>query len=154
MKSHSGIGYNLIKYLSDISQPIKEAVLSHHERLDGSGYPNGLIGDEISLYAKIIAIADVYDAMTQNRVYKKRVTPFETFETFKSFGIGIFDIAILNIFLKNIAVHYTGLNVVFDNGECGEIVYVPPYDITKPIILNGSNFIDLSLCDKRILSMA
>jgi len=95
MKRHSFLGYNCIEQLTEISEPVKEAVLSHHERLDGSGYPNGLSGDEINLYAKIIAIVDVYDAMTQDRVYKTGVIPFEAFEMFQTLGVRIFDIEIL-----------------------------------------------------------
>lgn len=153
MQRHSLIGYFSIKSITEISQPIKEAVLSHHERVDGSGYPYGLRGDEISLYAKIIAIADVYDAMTQDRVYKKGVNPFAAFEMFQTLGMETFDIHVLNVFLKNIAVNFTGLNVIMENGERGEIVYVPPYEITKPIILNGSSFINLSDTHRRIISV-
>ncbi len=144
MQRHSLIGYHCIKNITEISDSIKEAVLSHHERVDGSGYPYGIRGDQIDLYAKIIAIADVYDAMTQDRVYKKGVNPFVAFEMFLTLGLGTFDIDVLNVFLKNLAVNFTGLNVILENGEHGEIVYIPPYEITKPIILNGSNFIDLS----------
>jgi len=153
MQRHSLIGYYCLKNITEISQPIKEAVLSHHERVDGSGYPYGLKGDEIDLYAKIIAIADVYDAMTQDRVYKKGVNPFVAFEMFQTLGMGTFDVHVLNVFLKNIAVNFTGLKVIMENGEHGEIVYVPPYEITKPIILNGSSFIDLSGTDRRIISV-
>ena len=153
IKEHSVIGFNYVKDLKEISELTKEAVLSHHERMDGSGYPSALIGNQINLYARIIGIADVYDAMTQDRVYKKGVTLFEAFKLFQSWGIGIFDIEIVNVFLKNMAINYTGSNVIFDNGESGKIVYVPPYDITRPIILNGSLFIDLSLSNKRIISI-
>jgi putative nucleotidyltransferase with HDIG domain len=153
MQRHSLIGYYCLKNITEISQPIKEAVLSHHERVDGSGYPYGLKGDEIDLYAKIIAIADVYDAMTQDRVYKKGVNPFVALEMFQTVGIGTFDVHVLNVFLKNIAVNFTGLKVIMENGEHGEIVYVPPYEITKPIILNGSSFIDLSGTHQRIISV-
>lgn len=153
MRRHSLMGYFCLKDIPEISNSIKEAVLSHHERVDGSGYPNGLKGDEINLYAKIIAIADVYDAMTQDRVYKKGVNPFQAFEMFQTMGMGIFDVHVLNVFLKNIAVNFTGVNVTLENGECGEIVYVPPYEITKPVILHGSNYIDLSRTKRQIISV-
>lgn len=153
MKKHSLIGYSCIKNISEISQPIKEAVLYHHERVDGTGYPHGLSGNEINLYAKIISIADVYDAMTQDRVYKKGVSPFEAIEMFVTLGIGIFDVHVLKVFLKNLAINLTGLYVVLENGECGEIVYIPPYEITKPIIFNGSSYIDLSRSPQRIVSV-
>lgn len=153
MQRHSLFGYFFIKNMSEISQPIKDAVLSHHERVDGSGYPHGLRGDAIGLYAKIIAIADVYDAMTQDRVYKKGVNPFVAFEMFQTIGMRTFDIYVLNVFLKNIVINFMGLIVILENGERGEIVYVPPYEITKPIIFNGSSFIDLSRTDRRIVSV-
>ena len=153
MQRHSLIGYFSIKNISEISRPVKEAVLSHHERVDGSGYPYGLTGDEIDFYAKIIAVADVYDAMTQDRVYKKGVNPFEAFEMFQTLGMGMFDIKILNVFLKNISSNFTGLNVILENGERAEIVYVPPHEITKPVILKGTTYIDITQSNIKILSI-
>jgi len=153
MKNHSAIGYNVIKDLTEFSTLTKEAVLLHHERIDGKGYPYGLKGDAINLYAKIIGIADVFDAMTQDRVYKKGVNPFEAFKMFSNVGYEIFDVRILNIFLKNIVVNYIGLQVILDSGETGEIVYVPPYDILNPIIFKGTAFIDLAISKKKIIGI-
>jgi len=76
MKGHTTLGYDLIKNLIGLNQDIKKSILMHHERIDGTGYPNGVTGDSIGEYERIIAIADIYDAMTTNRVYKKRVNPF------------------------------------------------------------------------------
>ncbi len=145
MKKHSMYGYELIKDIDSISQNIKEAVLLHHERIDGSGYPYGLTGDSIDLLAKIISVADVFDAMTQNRVYKNKVSPFDAFEMFLTIGKTIFDSDIVDIFLKNMAAFYIGANVVLSNGETGQIVYIPPENILEPIINVGSDYIDLSL---------
>lgn len=153
MKNHVLLGYYSIKELMDISPLIKEGVLSHHERSDGSGYPYGLRENEIHLFAKIIAIADVYDAMTQDRVYKKGVNPFEAFEMFQTLGMGIFDIEVLTVFLKNLAMNLTGLNVILENGERAEIVYVPPYEITKPVLRTGTTFIDMTQSKTKILSI-
>lgn len=153
MKNHSLLGYFCLKASPEISQSIKDAVLSHHERADGSGYPYGLVDHEIHLFAKIIAIADVYDAMTQDRIYKKGVNPFVAFEMFKTLGMGVFDIEVLNVFLRNISLNFTGLNVLLENGDRAEIVYVPPYEITKPVILNGKTFVDITQSDMRILSI-
>ncbi|HBV87250.1 MAG TPA: HD-GYP domain-containing protein [Desulfosporosinus sp.] len=150
MRNHSLLGYFCIKDVADISQSVKEAVLSHHERSDGSGYPYGLQCHEIHLFAKIIAIADVYDAMTQDRIYKKGVNPFAVFEMFQTLGMSIFDICVLDVFLKNISLHFTGLNVILENGEKGEIVYVPPYEITRPVILKGKTFVDITQSNTKI----
>ena len=70
IKKHPVIGYNLVKNL-DIDQRIKNAVLLHHERFDGKGYPLGLTGNEIDDFTSIVSIADVYDALVSERVYKK-----------------------------------------------------------------------------------
>lgn len=76
MKTHVSIGYNIIEHMS-FPWDIKTIVYQHHERLDGSGYPNGLKGDEITAPARVVAIADVYEAMSTDRPYRKRI-PQET----------------------------------------------------------------------------
>lgn len=144
MKKHTIYGYNILKEKKDIDDNIKKAVLSHHERMDGSGYPYGLAGDNINLYARIIAIADTYDAMTSNRVYKKKVTPFKSFDMFLTEGLTMYDIKILNIFLNNISTYYVGSNVLLSTGERGKVVYIPPYDILSPIIETKSGYLDFS----------
>lgn len=70
MRKHPEIGYQIAKSLEDISH-VAENILTHHEKWDGSGYPQGLKGNEIPLPGRILAVADAYDAMTQNRVYRK-----------------------------------------------------------------------------------
>lgn len=73
MKQHAVIGYNLLKNVDTI-EGLSDGVRHHHERYDGKGYPDGLAGDDIPLVAKILCIADCYDAMTSDRVYRKRLT--------------------------------------------------------------------------------
>jgi HD-GYP domain-containing protein (c-di-GMP phosphodiesterase class II) len=116
----------------------------HHEREDGTGYPFGIGGDEITLYAKIIALADVYDALTSERVYKKRITPFETFSIIEKTGLRHFDIKIMMTFLHNIASYYIGSEVIMDNGKHGTVVYVTPHNISLPIIKVDDKYIDMS----------
>lgn len=81
MKQHSTYGYEMIKDVYD--KKIAKIILQHHERLDGSGYPHGLKGEEILLEAKIIGIADTYDAMTSDRVYRKGMNPIIAIEELK-----------------------------------------------------------------------
>lgn len=71
IKKHTEYGYNITKNL--VREDIALGIKQHHERIDGSGYPNGLVGDEIHIIAKIIAIADTFDALTTNRPYRKGV---------------------------------------------------------------------------------
>lgn len=75
MKAHVNEGYDIIKD-KDIDSRVKEACLLHHEKCDGTGYPFGLTSEKIPDFAKIIAIADIYDAMTSDRVYRSAVCPF------------------------------------------------------------------------------
>lgn len=144
VKEHSVLGYEIIKNMAEFSKEQKEAVLMHHERMDGSGYPFGLKNKAISLYARIISIADVFDAMTQNRIYKNKVSPFESFEMFLTEGVRLFDYPILYVFLKHIAPLYVGNKVQLSNGDVGEIVFIPPQDITSPILYSNSQYLDLA----------
>lgn len=144
IKKHPFHGYSMVKEMNTIPHKVKEAILTHHERMDGSGYPMKKSGNELSLYSKIISIADTYDAITSERVYKKRETPFTAFQIFQHSCIKCFDIYIMNIFLTNLANCYVGSKVLLNNGESGEIVYIPPHAITEPIISIGSEYIDLS----------
>lgn len=144
IKNHPIYGYEIIEKLPGLKTEVKRAVLLHHERMDGTGYPYGLKANDICLYARIIAIADVFDAMTQNRVYKRKVTPFRSFEMFLTEGIRIFDYPILRQFLKYMAPLYVGSRAQLNNGDVGEIVFIPPYDITSPILSINSEYVDLS----------
>jgi putative nucleotidyltransferase with HDIG domain len=143
IKKHTVFGFDLIKDVIDIKPEVKQAVLLHHERNDQSGYPTQISPEGINLISKIISIADVYDAMTSIRVYKKRSTPFEAFEMFKTIGISMFDFKALNIFLKNIPNCYIGTKVLLRNNMIGEIVYIPPQDILNPIIMVGGEYIEM-----------
>lgn len=145
IKQHAYIGYQIVsKDMPDISSNVKDGILMHHEREDGNGYPYGLKGDSINLYAKIISVADVYDALTSERAYKKRITPFDTFMEFEKMGYGQFDTKVMITFLTNIVCYYIGAKVRMNNGEIGEIVYVAPQNKTKPIVRIGKTLIDLS----------
>ena len=155
MKKHSVYGYNILKASGRVAGEVCRAVLLHHEREDGSGYPFGIRGTHINKFAKIIAITDVYDAMISNRVYKKAVCPFNAFEMFYTDGLKSFDINILMTFTKNISPYFISSKVFLNDGVLGEIVYIPPSDITKPVIRTGTGFIDLSRdSDNKVIGMA
>ena len=83
IKEHVQIGVDMLKKIP-LFKEITDYIQSHHERLDGSGYPNALKGDEILLESQILAVSDVFDAMTTNRIYKARKTPTEALEEISS----------------------------------------------------------------------
>lgn len=122
MKSHTTFGYGMLKDVIGLSDEIKKSVLMHHERMDGLGYPKGISGDDIGEYSKIIAIADIYDAMTTDRVYKKRVSPFEAFQMFLETGMSTLEPSIVNLFILNLASHILGVKAKLDDGEVLQVV--------------------------------
>lgn len=144
IKLHTVHGFNIIKDISDISYEVKKTVLMHHEREDGSGYPLHSKSSLINMYTKIVAITDVYDAMTSKRVYKNGVTPFEAFKMFKTTGLTLFDTHITNVFLTNMSINLTGMKITLPSGGLGEVMYVPPHDITNPVILYDSKYLELA----------
>jgi len=144
IKKHSLLGYEILKDSPYIGTEIKKAVLMHHERMDGSGYPYGIKNKEICEYARIVAIADVYDAMTSDRPYKKKATPFDAFHMFLTSGLCSFDTLAMNTLLLNFSTHLVGAKVELDNGDVGEIVYIPPHEVINPIIRVGSTFLKVT----------
>jgi len=101
IKKHTITGYQLLKSVDEYSH-LAEAVLHHHEKLDGSGYPEGLNEEEIPLLSKIIAVADAYEAMTANRPYKETKTKKEAIEELKKYSGSQFDKKIVDVFVYEV----------------------------------------------------
>lgn len=144
MKTHSTLSYRLIENAPDIDPNVKKAVLMHHEKEDGRGYPLGASGSKIHLYGRILAIADVYDALTSVRVYKKGLTPFQAFKIFEQMGIGHFDFNMMNGFMYNVACFYVGAKALLSDGRECEIVFIPPTSIPRPTVKISNTFLDLN----------
>jgi len=100
MKKHPEIGYRIAMSLPDLKH-VAEDILSHHERWDGTGYPRGLRGDAIPLLARILAVADAFDAMTKDRVYRKAMKQEEALEEIRRNRGTQFDPSIAQLFLNN-----------------------------------------------------
>ena len=142
IKEHPIYGYNILKETVGISNNISLGVLQHHEREDGSGYPLGLKGNEIHEYAKIIAVCDTYDAITSNRVYKPKSSPFFAAEILEEKSFTVLEPRITRIFLDKIAGFYVGCTVLLSNGQEGDIVYIHPQAPTKAIVKTENEFIN------------
>lgn len=143
MKQHPLLGYNLLAQIPNLDQDVRDAALLHHERLNGEGYPTRTPLHLIGMLARIVAVADVFDSMTTDRIYKKGVNPFEAFEMFSSTGLAQFDPFVLTTFLVRMPSCYTGSKVQLSSGEEGEIVYVPPYRILSPIVKVNAEYREL-----------
>ncbi|GMQ60262.1 HD-GYP domain-containing protein [Vallitalea sediminicola] len=142
IEKHPEIGYNLIKTL-DYPEEIKMGILMHHEKIDGSGYPSHLKDSQINDFAKIIAIADIYDAMTSVRSYHKKTSPFKVIRLFERESYGLLDTKYLFVFLENIAYNYLHRKVRLSNGEVGRIVFIHKTTPSKPIVDVGIAMIDM-----------
>ncbi|MBQ4067646.1 MAG: HD-GYP domain-containing protein [Lachnospiraceae bacterium] len=143
IKSHPQLGYDILKDMH-IDERIKKAALMHHERCDGRGYPNKLKGDEIDDFAKIIAIADVYDAMTADRCYRKGMCPYTVIGHFES-EKSVYDVRYLMAFLERIANTYVSNEALLSNGQQGKIILINKFKLSKPIVMVGNEIYDLSV---------
>lgn len=144
MKTHTVEGYNLIKDIG-LAPAVVNAALMHHERCDGTGYPNGYNKDQIDKYSKIIAIADVYEAMTANRVYRSGMCPFDVIARIEEDGFSHFETEYLLIFLNNIVDSYLNSKVQLSNGEKAEVIMINRQKGSRPLVLTTSGrAIDLS----------
>lgn len=142
IKKHPELGYNIVKNL-DLPEEIKMGILMHHEKIDGSGYPLGIKDTKINNYAKIIAIADIYDAMTSVRSYHKKTSPFKVIRLFEKESYGLLDTKYLFVFLENIAYNYLHREVRLSNGEEGTIIFIHRSAPSKPIVDVGVAIIDM-----------
>ena len=143
IKTHSLQGYNILKD-QDIDDNVKQCALMHHERCDGSGYPLGLTEEKINTYAKIVAIADVYDAMTAARVYRGPLCPFKVISIFESEGLQKYDGHYILTFLEHVATTYMNNRVRLNNGMEGDVIFMNRNQYSRPMLQCGDKFIDLS----------
>ncbi len=144
IKTHTLQGYNVLRSYNSISEDIKEAALMHHERCDGTGYPLGLPATKINKYAKVVAIADVYDAMTAARVYRGPLCPFKVISIFENEGLNKYESKYILIFLEHIATTYMKNRVRLSNGMEGEVVFMNKNALSRPMVQCRNKFIDLS----------
>lgn len=145
MKKHPAYSHKMLVEMGYTDQKMLKAVTLHHEKVDGSGYPLGITGDKLPIHAKILAIADIFDAMTSNRVYKERVSPFKVLEMFQNQTFGKLDYSIIMTFIKKFTEYYVGSEVQLSNGEKAKIVSLNTYELTKPLLItDAGKFIDIS----------
>lgn len=134
VKQHTVTGFNILKSDVNVSTTSAYVAFGHHERYDGSGYPNGAKGEDIHQFARIVAIADVFDALTSDRVYRKKYKTHEAAEYLTTASNQLFDPEILECFIKNIAYYAIGTSVLLDSGEKGIVVDCNSSFATRPVV--------------------
>ena len=142
-KTHPVIGYHFVKQIPYLDVSVGLAVLMHHERMDGSGYPLHISGEKIPKFARIIAIADLFDELNSNRYSKKVKGPLEALKVIQDESITKLDSTYCNMFLNHIVNYYMGENVQLNDKRSCKIIQVHINDLTHPILLDNNGFLDL-----------
>ncbi|HTH95184.1 MAG TPA: HD-GYP domain-containing protein [Rhodocyclaceae bacterium] len=122
MRSHPGEGHRLLLEGKAVGQIPLDVCRHHHEKMDGSGYPDHLSGEQISLYARMGAVCDVYDAITSNRPYKAGWDPAESIRKMAEWSNGHFDQEVFHAFVRSIGIYPSGSMVMLESGRLGIIV--------------------------------
>ena len=144
VKSHPKYGYELLRN-QNIDSRIKKSALMHPERYDGSGYPNGLTDELLSDFAMIVAIADVYDAMTAARAYRVPLSPFQVIGNFEKDGFQKYHTKYIYVFLHRIATTYQNNRVMLSDGRACKIVMLNQNSLSRPIVrFDDGEVLDLS----------
>ncbi len=144
IKEHTIHTYDLLSKNPEIEKVICEGARSHHEKMTGLGYPDGLHADEIPLFARITAISDVYDAMVSNRCYKNAISPFIVLEELSIGKYSDLDYKIMKVFLDNISDVLIGKKVLLSSGAIGIVKYVSERCIRHPIVEVNKDIIQTS----------
>lgn len=119
IKEHAAYGYNYLKESYEMPASVYVAVLQHHERYDGTGYPMGKAGEDISIIGRIICISDVYDALSSERPYREALLPSEAMEYIMANGGIMFDLKLTRIFARKVAPFPIGTYVKLSNNLSG-----------------------------------
>lgn len=133
IKKHTVFGYEI---LTKIKLPEEAALiaLSHHEKYDGSGYPNKLKGTEIPLFSRIVAVADVYDAISNDRVYNKKFSPDKVYKQISQLGDTHFDPEIMEKFISHLTLYPTGTGVILNTNHKGIVIGQNKFLPQSPVI--------------------
>ena len=132
MKQHPVAGRKMLEVFHELPYQIADVAFSHHERTGGGGYPRGLSGEQISFHSKLVAIVDVYDAITSDRCYHDGMSPTEALTKMYSWRLTDFDGELLEQFIQCLGIYPVGSLVELTTGEVGFVISVNPDFRLKP----------------------
>jgi len=151
VKKHTIYSFQMIKDSPLLKPEMKLAIFQHHERLDGSGYPKSDKLDNVSVYSQIIAVADVYHAMTSERIYRAKSSSFKVLEMIREEGFGQYNIEVVNKLIELVGSLPISTRVLLSNGEKGEIVFLHRDSPMRPMIRLSESGQIIDLAAKRSL---
>lgn len=134
MQGHTNAGFNILRRQGEISLLSAHIAFQHHERVDGTGYPRALAGSDIHLYGRIVAVADVYDALVSDRAYRPRYLPHKAAELLIDESGKAYDEEVVRKFLQQVAFYPTGTLVRLSTGVIGVVMDVNKPVTTRPIV--------------------
>jgi len=134
IKKHVQYGREIMEQTTGISDISIVTAYEHHERMDGSGYPNGLKGDEISILGQAMGIVDVYDAITTKRSYRGRIHPTEALRMIYAWGGTRFSLSLIQEFIRCIGIYPVGTLVGLESGLLGVVINHGEKDMLKPVV--------------------
>ena len=134
IKEHPIYSYQMVSKVPYIQDEVKLAILQHHERQDRSGYPFGLPEDKIHTVSKIIAIADVYHAMTSERLYRPKQSPYKVLEQLQQEAFGKFDLLVVKALIAAVCSISIGTKVKLSNGDVAEVAFIEQDSATRPMV--------------------
>jgi len=150
IKDHAKVGFDILRKESDMPLTSAHIAYQHHENFDGSGYPRGLSSEDIHLYARVAAVADLYDAVTSDRPYRPAMLPHEAYEVVLGSRGNKLDPKVTDIFLDNVVLFPVGTMVLLNTGDIGVVIKVYPKLKARPLIqlVFDKNGREIALQDK------
>lgn len=134
IQKHTELGYQILKEEPNIPLLAAHCAYQHHERIDGSGYPRGIKGEDINEFARWIGITDSYDAMTSSRVYRQAMLPHQALEILYTGSGTLYDKEKIELFRNHIAIYPLGVTVTLNTKETGVVVDLNSSSPQRPII--------------------
>jgi len=143
IKKHPEYGYEMLQTTSGSTERDLLVALQHHERQDGSGYPLGIRGEEMDYFSRIVAVCDVYHAMSSRRAYHEPAPFYQILNQMTANKFGEFDPHIVNVFIDRMMQMMVGNEVQLSDRRVGLIVLIHSSDPLRPLVKIGDAFVDL-----------